>query len=93
MNATIELALVCTMLITTATVVTRHASLKARVITLTVAIALCVPIAEKWAADLRGRRVATQLAKYRPQDLTSSSSSPFAGSRACQACHPAEYES
>ena len=31
------------------------------------------------------------MARYRPADLTLSPSSPYAGSKACQACHPAEY--
>lgn len=91
MNPTLELALVCTLLITTAAVVTRRSKLTVQVATLAVAVALCVPIAEKWAHDVRAFRADTQLARYRPADLTQSPSSPYAGSRACQACHPAEY--
>ncbi len=91
MNPTLELALVCMLLITTAALVTRRSRLTVQVATLAVAVTLCVPIAEKWAADVRAHRVITKLDSYRPVDLTRSVSSPFAGSRACQACHPSEY--
>ncbi len=91
MNPTLELALVCTLLITTAAVVTRRSTLTVRVATLAIAIALCIPIAEKWAASLQTHRVATRLDSYRPRDLTRTPSSPYAGSRQCQSCHPKEY--
>lgn len=91
MNPTLELALVCTLLITTAAFVVRHSKLTVQVATLALAVACCIPIAEKWAADLRARRVATQLDAYRPRDLTRTQSSPYAGSRQCQSCHPSEY--
>ncbi len=93
MGPLVELGLVCTLLITTALVVTRRATLTVRVVTVAFAVVLCVPIAEKWANDLRAFRVATQLERYRPQDLTKTPSSPYAGSRQCQSCHPAAYAS
>ena len=91
MNPAIELALVCTLLIMTAAFVTRRSTLKVQVVTLALATLLCVPIAEKWASDVRAERLALQLDRYRPADLTQSPSSPYAGSRACKACHPQEY--
>lgn len=91
MNPALELALVCTLLITTAAFVTRSSKLTVQVATLALAVACCIPIAEKWAADVRAERVATGLDAYRPRDLTRSPSSPYAGSRQCQSCHPSEY--